>query len=632
MLISKPQTFHTFNMMTTIKTPLFLLVALSTISCHAIYSKCGFSSSIRHDTWYDQTFTNSPVLFPTNDEELCTIVSTAKKNGCKVRVRGAGHSEDGLVMQKLDELGDADIVVVHLKDYTPTDSATDGSTGASWNGFLLEEQSTVKVPTGWSTLELMALIRPQGYLTRTNTAGRIFSVGGAYLNPSVNGNVIEESRYAAQVQSVRTMDAECNVNVFSGQDVKDWRGSAGLLGIVTAVEISVVKDSGLTMTRSAISTRSYDKSAVRSWIADEYNNHDAVELFYWVYEDVIDALEVDYNGGIPLTPPSLTQAYYEEEMRKNPDASYSGGYASGLAQFSEVVAGIIELDKNIGHLVQKVARETQNRLFDQAAQMPRDGYFLEPDEIPNFNVITSNIKCATDCVDESTEILDISRQFLQQIVNDSNSNWYPNLPLEWRVYTVQPDEMTLEHLEPGKYVSFDLLALRVGADGLASSRFLKSLQEKWYEMYPNAAIHHGKGYGYQNIVGYGSSEDAVQYQNDVILDSVYNGSVRVAFQEKMKLYDPTGTFAAGSFLRLLGLSDIKFTPKQYNGDKCFDFGDHDCISDCCGTTFFSSVNNVCVMGESKTLNEACSAPCECIPGLKCDWGPWPWEWSYACRE
>ena len=539
-------------MMTTIKTSLFLLLALGySASCHAMYSKCGFSSNIRHDTWYDQTFTNSPVLFPTNDEELCTIVSTAKTNGCKVRVRGAGHSEDGLVMQKLDELGDADIVVVHLKDYTPTDIANDGSTGASWNGVLLEEQSTAKVPTGWSTLELMGLIRPLGYLTRTNTAGRIFSVGGAYLNPSVNGNVIEESRYAAQVQSVRTMDADCNVNVYSGQDVKDWRGSAGLLGIVTAVEIDVIQDSGLTMTRSALSTRSYDKSAVRSWIEEEYSNHDGVELLYWVYEDVIDALEVDYNGGIPLTP-SSTRAYYEEEMRKKPDASYSGGDASGLVQFSEVFAGIIAMDKNLGHLVQKIARDTQNSLFDKAAQIPRDGYFLEPDQVPNFNVITSNIKCATDCVDESTEILDISRQFLQQVVNYSSSKWYPNLPLEWRVYTVQPDEMTLEHLEPGKYVSFDLLTLRVGSDGLSSSRFLMALQEKWYKMYPDAAIHHGKGYGYQNLAGYGSSEDAVQYQNNAILDSVYNESVRVAFQEKMKLYDPTGTFAAWIIHETLG--------------------------------------------------------------------------------
>jgi hypothetical protein len=206
---------------------------------------------------------------------------------------------------------------------------------------------------------------------------------------------------------------------------------AGLLGIVIAAEVDVVIDTGLPMTRSALSTRSYDKSAVQRWIEDEYTNHDGIDFFYWVYEDVVDALEVDYRGGIPLTP-SSTQAYYDEEMKNNPDTSYAGGDATGLAQLSETLAGIIELDRNLGHLVQKIARDTQNKIYDEAARMPRDGYFLEPNQIPNFNLITSNIQCATDCVDESTELLDNSRQFLPRLLEDSSSHWYPNLPLEWR--------------------------------------------------------------------------------------------------------------------------------------------------------------------------------------------------------
>lgn len=610
--------------------PALLLILLTTSSATAkqTYEKCGFSSDIRHDTWYDQTFTNSPVLFPTNDEELCEIVSTAKSNGCKVRVRGAGHSEDGLVMQKLDELREQ-VVVVHLKDYTPTQEADDGSTGKAWNGVLGAD--SVKVPTGWSTLELMAAIRPQGYLTKTNTAGRIFSVGGAYLNPSVNGNVINESRYAAQVRSVRTMDADCNVKVYSGGAVKDWRGSAGLLGIVTAVEIDVVQDTGLTMTRSSLSTESFDKEEVRAFIEDAYNNHDGVEFFYHVYEDVVDAFEVNYSGGTPIDAWS-TQQYYNDQISRNPDASYVGGNPGGLPQLTELFAGVIETDRNLGELIQRAVRNTQNSLFDDAARMPRDGYFLEPEQIPNFNVITSNVPCASDCVDESTELLAVSRDFLKQVASDSGSVWYPNLPLEWRVYTVNPDEMTLEHLLPGKYVSIDLLALRAGDDGLASSRYLKALQDKWLEMYPDTAIHHAKGYGYQNLPGYGNPEDAVQYQDDNILDSVYNLTVRTAFTEKMEQYDRSGTFAAGSFLRLLGLTPDKFTPKQYVGDKCFDFGNDDCISGCCDTTFFSLINHLCLAGSSKGLDEACHESCECSPGLTCKFGPWPHQWFNACRE
>lgn len=608
-----------------------VLSSLVTLTACELYTKCGFSSNIRHDTWYDQIFTNSPVLFPTNDNELCEIISTAKSTGCKVRVRGAGHSEDGLVMQKLDELS-YEVVVVNLKDYTPTGIADDGSTGEEWNGVLNKATDSVKVPTGWSTLELMGTIRPQGYLTKTNTAGRIFSVGGAYLNPSVNGNVIEESRFAAQVRSVRVMDSSCSTRVISGDSVKDWRGSAGLLGVVTAVEIDVVEDTGLTMTRSSISTASFDDAVVRSWIESEYRDNDGVEFFYYVYDDVVDALEGKYSGGTPITP-SLTQGYYDEEIARNPHTAFVGGNPNGLIEFVELTAGIIEGDRNLATLVQRAARDTKNNLFDQQAQMPRDGYFLEPDQVANFNVITSNIPCASDCVDESTELLKMSREFLRQITNNPYSNWYPNLPLEWRVYTVQPNEMTLEHLTPGKYVSADLLALRVGSDGLASSRHLMALQEMWRERFPGTAIHHSKGYGYQRLPGYGHPGDAVQYQNDEVLDSVYSLEVRKAFKAKMQQYDPTGVFAAGSFLRLLGMTDDKFTPKQYNGDGCFEWGDNDCISGCCDKVLFDSVNHVC-LPIGKGLNEECSETCECSPGLSCRLGAWPPEdwFIYACRE
>jgi len=263
--------------------------------------------------------------------------------------------------------------------------------------------------------------------------------------------------------------------------------------------------------------------------------------------------------------------------------------------------------------------------------VPRDGYFLEPDQVPKFTLIASNFPCVSDCVDESTEIFEISRNFLIQVKNDASSKWYPNLPLEWRVFTVEPDEMTLEHLTPGKYLSFELSALRAGKDGLAPSRYLMALQEQWRERYPDAAIHHGKGYGYQNLPGYGSPEDAVQYQNDDILDSVYTRAVREAFKQKMLQYDPTGTFAAGSFLRLLGMTTDKFTPKQYVGDQCLDFGNDDCISGCCDRVFFSAINNVC-LPTGKNANESCSETCECLPGLSCKWGAYPWQWSYACRE
>lgn len=107
--------------------------------------KCTFTSGTWHDSQY--LFTNSPVLFPRDDTELGLIVTTATANGCKVRVRGAGHSEDGIVVQKLDELEDYDTIVVNLKDYLPSDAAWDGVLDASKPSIKISRQSSRWCPS-----------------------------------------------------------------------------------------------------------------------------------------------------------------------------------------------------------------------------------------------------------------------------------------------------------------------------------------------------------------------------------------------------------------------------------------------------------------------------------------------------
>jgi FAD/FMN-containing dehydrogenase len=236
------------------------------LSASSTYDKCGFTSDERFATWFEVLFTDSPVLFPRNDEELAALVVTAKQNGCKVRVRGAGHSEDGLVMQKTDAL-DYQVVVVNLKNYIPDDAA--------WNAVLDPTVPSVKMSAGASTLDLMGFIRPKGYLTRTGTIGRLFALGGVYLNPSTFGAFFGESRLSAQVLSVRVMNADGNIAVYSGEDVKVFRGSMGLLGIITALEIRIRKDTGLRMHRESMSIgSSYNQESVRSFFQDKLRNND----------------------------------------------------------------------------------------------------------------------------------------------------------------------------------------------------------------------------------------------------------------------------------------------------------------------------------------------------------------------
>jgi hypothetical protein len=92
----------------------------------------------------------------------------------------------------------------------------------------------------------------------------------------------------------------------------------------------------------------------------------------------------------------------------------------------------------------------------------------------------------------------------------------------------------------------------------------------------------GKEYAYGTIPGLGDDEGLYYpYQNDAILDKIFSQNVRERFLASMETHDPDGLFRAGSMLRLLGVSEEKYTPKQYVGGNCKQYGDAECLSSCC---------------------------------------------------
>jgi hypothetical protein len=66
-------------------------------SCtHRVADQIGWSN------WGGEITTLAPVFRVKTDKDLRQIIKYSKKDGaCKVRVTGATHSEDGLVMQRL---------------------------------------------------------------------------------------------------------------------------------------------------------------------------------------------------------------------------------------------------------------------------------------------------------------------------------------------------------------------------------------------------------------------------------------------------------------------------------------------------------------------------------------------------
>jgi len=569
------------------------------------YEKCGFYSDENFHTWFDSQylFTNSPVLFPKNDDEIRNIVTTAKANGCKVRVRGAGHSKDGVVMQKLDELEDFETIVINLKDYTPDDS--------QWDAVLDPSTPSIKISAGASIVEMLSIVRPVGYLPTTVMDGRYFSVGGAYLNPSCHGATIEESRLAAQVLSFRVMDADGVITDYTDiESVKEFRGSMGLLGIVTAVEVKLVQDNSFEMTLDQIAVSGYTDADLRSLFESKYTEFDGIQFQWFAYTDTLITLENNFNAGDPIDTVAV-QAYYDGELAKYPDLSYDGGNMSDLVELVKLLSDWITGSRFLSEAVSTLTMQLTIDGFNDVSSLSRDGAYVPNDQAPNINLAHLFIPCETDCVDETVDLFKQSRDFAKDII-DGFSDWYPTLPLDWRVITVQSDEMLLENLSPGKWLSWEYFTLSVDGD-TTENNYLKQLEDMWRNSYPDAQVHLGKTYAYGSVAGVGK----FPFQDDSVLDNIYTQAVKENFKASMDKYDPSGTFRAGSVLRLLGETSSKYTPKQYIGDSCEADEDAECINGCCDFQWNIFVEDTCQRND-KSKNERCGRSCECASN-KCRW-------------
>ena len=296
--------------------------------------------------------------------------------------------------------------------------------------------------------------------------------------------------------------------------------------------------------------------------------NDGFELFYHHYEDMIDTFEYHFNDGGSSFDPLSTSALYQERLEKHPDLAFTGGKRTMFSQALGILAQLFgKPNRAMAGGLALLARREASDQWDTAASSFRDGFWFSPDDGLNVAVLYISVKCkessprngtAPICLDEIYSLLDMTRRISLAIIQDDNSKWYPDLPIDLRLFKVGSDEMLLEHYQTGTYVGFEFHALQRENDQVYA-RYLTLIENRWHESFPNSQIHHGKQFGYDMVE---SDDDTTVYspfQNDAILDAVYTEEVKVAFLEKMNKYDPKGIFRAGSALRMLGLSAVKDT-------------------------------------------------------------------------
>jgi FAD/FMN-containing dehydrogenase len=575
-----------------------------------------FESEYKFNTWLDSVYTDSPIMRPKNDTELRDILAKAKQSGCRVRVTGARHTGDGLVTQTNEE----NIVVVSLYDYQPDDDA--------WRMKLDTNTPSVKAPGGASLLDVMAFIRPQGYLMKSMTAGPIFTLAGIMAN-TVHGGDHNMGFINETMISARVMLADGSIQIISDpSEIAHWRSSYGLLGILTAIEMEVRKDQGMLMRTDNHNFPQWDKQTVLDKLMPFVDDYDGSEWFFNPNDDSMLGLlyKFDGNPSYNVDYNTLTQFYNEYKAGPFGDAGWSGGPKSTLSSIINSIGDLLNDFKVLAQTLTSQGMSKPKDAFRAAASKTNDGYWLqEQPDITGFNSLARIIP-----MDKTFEALDVVRTVWRKwnAKNLGQSQFYFNLPVEWRFMKVR-ESSTLVNLPPGDYISIEIVNCKDAGNTMDYADAFMELEMEWEKLGGN--IHTGKEYGFAKI---NSDLPPIPFNKQSTLDNVFTQDQINTFKTQMQKYDPQGLFKAGGACRWFAPEvNVPFSGKLLNGMKCTPFGKQMCASGCCCTEIGScGLNmNTCIASGVKSKYEDCDRSCECSDGRSCEW-KWRWsDWLYKKR-
>jgi len=241
-----------------------------------VFTQCGITSDWPFNNWAKNIVTTAPTVFPKDDSELKNYLKIIKDNKCKARPVGATHSAGGIVLEN----NSTDSIAISLAKYEPDDK--------EWRDNIIQEngKSSVRIPTGRSLLDLVSIIRPKNLFTPTQTAGFIFTVGGIMAN-TVHGGLYGKGFANYYVTKMRVMLSNGDVRIIDDkEEIKYWRQSFGLLGIITSVEIELEerKDFRMDLLVNDFGHRDFTKEEFLNTIANcRKNNEIYGEFFFNAY-------------------------------------------------------------------------------------------------------------------------------------------------------------------------------------------------------------------------------------------------------------------------------------------------------------------------------------------------------------
>mmetsp|Transcript_46238 Transcript_46238/g.55654 ORF Transcript_46238/g.55654 Transcript_46238/m.55654 type:complete len:830 (+) Transcript_46238:259-2748(+) len=431
-------------------------------------------------TWLPDITTFTPIFRPSTDAELSGIIVSSKRFGCKVRMMGSRHSQDGLVMQRKEE----NIIVVSLASH-----ATDIK---EWQDSINQETSTFRIGAGKSWFDVSALIRPNGYVLKSRSAGAFFSVGGVIAN-MVHGGGRSTGFMHDDVVRMLVLTSDGNFKEVEGEDLKFWRSSAGLLGMIIAIEMEMHSESipfvvginpssgepifditkgGLLMDRERTLFQSPNDEAefpgfIQRVMEKVYNTHaiyDSAQFFFDFYSNSLAEYRTSFSGEIfsGATGPyadvekvAKYKAHTENLSELYSDVSFTGGKAIDLNEEiicqifclppsgpppigdgtpCEKIPSSFDQEKFLCEVPIEVAaalsislQDTLDGQFELASSTTNDGFFLTDPALFDLVIVILPARALSSAFGTWYGL--VSSALTHSL---PNINFFPNLNLEFR--------------------------------------------------------------------------------------------------------------------------------------------------------------------------------------------------------
>jgi len=523
--------------------------------------------------WEEHMMTCAQWLQPRSEGAIKDLLAYAKHKGYHVRIGGTAHSAGGLITDGKD----VNTFVISLGEFKSYDPYWE----FDFHGEPGNQRATVNA--GWTQLHLFQHTRPRGYFVPAQTAGYFFSLGGIVAN-SVHGGAYNAGFVNEYVTALRVMDHAGNIRVIDQEaDLRHWRCSFGLLGIILGIEFKleyrsrlemysvkrkletwneeefwkfIMEDAEANIPLSSVpldaGTKAHLRNSQTSWngeyFIDFLNSGQSGEtptMFSFSQKMNENASDAPENG-IPENIQENYQAILDErvtdgwhgDMTWSEAARRDGAPPISIAGIQLDINGFLDTFKWLGlaRVMTSSALSQMPSMIRQQRDKVNDGFFLtrSPAALAGAFFVTP---------DKAFSAMNKVRERVLSSRGSKSFTW--NLPGEFRFVRVE-DKATLQPMEPGLWFNAQMISFSdLAENDQAWRKEFKAVEDYWVNEL-GARPHMGKLWGLEE-----AADGDIEPFSPAYACQIYSKSTKDTFNAYRKTWDPEGLFFAGLGPKLL---------------------------------------------------------------------------------